>query len=178
MKLLLRLIAGLTGLILLLILVGFLLPRHYRVERRTVVPAPAEAVFPLFADLRAWRSWSAWHERDPGMKVTYSDPSAGSGAWSQWESATEGNGRMTITAHEPPQRVLYRLEFPDMGMSSTGQLALQPAAGGVEMVWTNEGDLGMNPVSRWFGLFLDGMIGPDFERGLARLKAVAERPGK
>ncbi len=34
--------------------------------------------------------------------------------------------------------------------------------------------LGMNPLHRWFGLFLDRMIGPDFERGLARVKPLVE----
>ena len=35
--------------------------------------------------------------------------------------------------------------------------------------------LGMNPVMRWMGLMIDGPIGADYERGLARLKNVAEQ---
>jgi len=41
-------------------------------------------------------------------------------------------------------------------------------------VWVDAGDLGLNPLSHWFGLFLDRMIGPDFEAGLAKLKALCE----
>jgi len=37
-------------------------------------------------------------------------------------------------------------------------------------------DLGAGPIRRYFGLFMDGMIGPDYERGLGRLKTLAEAP--
>jgi hypothetical protein len=32
----------------------------------------------------------------------------------------------------------------------------------------------MNPLFRWFGLFIEKMIGPDFEKGLANMKKLAE----
>ena len=35
--------------------------------------------------------------------------------------------------------------------------------------------MGKNPLFHWLALFADGMVGPDFEAGLARLKQVAER---
>jgi hypothetical protein len=34
--------------------------------------------------------------------------------------------------------------------------------------------MGGNPVNRWFGLFMDRLVGPDFEAGLGNLKRVAE----
>jgi hypothetical protein len=40
--------------------------------------------------------------------------------------------------------------------------------------WTNEGEMGGNPINRWFGLMMDRMVGPDFEAGLANLKKLAE----
>lgn len=178
MKLLLRLLGGLAVLLLLLSVAAFFLPRQYRVERSIVIKARADQVFLQFADLRAWKNWGAWQERDPGMKLTYSEKSSGVGAWSAWESKSEGNGRMTITGSEAGVRISYRLEFPDMGTSSTGTMELQPVDGGVRLVWIDAGDLGMNPLFRWFGLFLDRMIGRDFERGLAKLKSLVEAAPK
>ena len=81
---------------------------------------------------------------------------------------------MTITEISA-SKVTYRLEFPDMGMQSTGTMEVAPGAGGVRLRWADSGDLGLNPMSRWGGLFLDKMIGPDFERGLANLKRRIER---
>lgn len=39
-------------------------------------------------------------------------------------------------------------------------------------------DLGANPLARYFGLWMDGMVGPDFEEGLGRLKALSEAQPK
>ncbi len=178
MKLILKLLGGLAALVLLLVVVAFFLPQTYRTERSVVINAKPETVYAQLADLKAWKNWSAWHERDPAMKLSYSEKPTGIGAWSAWESKTEGNGKMTFTAVEPAKKVTYTLEFPDMNMVSTGSLELQPASGGVRAVWVTAGDLGMNPMNRWFGLFLDKMIGPDFEKGLAKLKGLAEAAPK
>lgn len=178
MKTLLRILAGLVALILLLVGVAFFLPSTYRVERSTVIQAPPEAVFSRVGDLRRWKEWGAWHERDPAMKLTYSEQSNAVGSWSAWESASQGNGRMTITRLEAPGRLVYKLEFPDMGTSSEGTMTLVPAGGGVKVIWVDQGNLGLSPLFRWFGLFIDRMIGPDFEQGLAKLKRLAEASPK
>ncbi len=174
MKLLLRILGGLAALVVALLLAAFFFPREYRIERTITINAKVETVFPLFADLKRWKDWGAWQERDPGMKTSYSEKSAEVGAWSTWESKSEGNGRMTITTLEPLKRVVYKLEFPDMDMGSIGSMTVEAAGGGVKVSWVDAGDLGMNPVHRWFGLFLDKLIGKDFDRGLQNLKRLAE----
>lgn len=173
MKILLKILGGFAVLLLLLVLVAFLLPRHYRIERTLVMKARPEAIHAQVADLRAWKNWGAWQEKDPAMKLTYSEKSTGVGAWSAWESKTEGNGKMTITS-VTPAKIVYDLEFPDFGSKSQGYMELLPDAAGTKVVWVDAGDLGMNPMSRWFGLFLDKMIGPDFERGLSNLAKKVE----
>ncbi len=178
MKLLLRLLGGLAALVLLLVLIAFVLPRHFHIERAAVIQAAPDTVYSHVGDLRQWQKWTAWHERDPQMKLSFSENTAGVGAWSAWESETEGNGKMTITANEPPHHVRYTLEFPDFGMVSTGSVSVEPATGGVRVVWISEGDLGLNPMNRWFGLWMDGMVGGDFEHGLAKLKRITEAAPK
>jgi len=174
MNILLKFLGGLAVLVLLLVLIAFALPRHYRIERSLVMKAKPEAVLAQVADLSAWKNWGAWQERDPGMKLTYSNPTTGVGAWSAWESKSEGNGKMTISELSDA-KVTYQLEFPDMGTSSTGSIELRAQAGGIEVVWVDAGDLGMNPMNRWFGLILDKLIAPDFERGLANLRRLVEK---
>ncbi|MBA4137251.1 MAG: polyketide cyclase [Opitutus sp.] len=175
MKLILRLLGGLAAFIVALVLAAYLLPRHYRVERSIVIQAPAAAIFPRLADMREWRTWGVWFERDPEIKNSYSPEQMVIGAWSAWESKKEGNGRATLTAIEPWQRLVYRLEFPDLGTVSTGAFALTAESTGTRVVWSDEGDLGFNPLNRWFGLFLDKLVGPDFEAGLAKLKRTSEK---
>jgi hypothetical protein len=174
MKLLLKILGGLAAAIVALLLAAFFFPREYRIERTITINAKPETVFALCGDLGRWKDWGAWQERDPGMKITQSEKTTGVGAWNAWISKSEGNGKMTITAYEPLKRVVYNLEFPDMGMGSIGSVTLESAGAGVKVIWVDAGDLGMNPMSRWFGLFLDRIIGPDFERGLVNLKRLAE----
>ena len=175
MKLILHLLGGLAALIVALVAIAYLLPRHYRVERSLVINAPAPVLFPKLADMREWKAWGVWFERDPEIKNSYSPDQMVIGAWSSWESKKEGNGRATLTAIEPARRLVYRLEFPDLGTVSTGTFVLTTEGAGTRVVWSDEGDLGFNPLNRWFGLFLDKLVGPDFEAGLAKLKRIAEK---
>jgi uncharacterized protein YndB with AHSA1/START domain len=174
MKTLLKLLGGVAAFILGLVATSFVLPREYRVERSVVINAPAATVFPMAADMRNWAKWTVWHERDPEIKNTYSPEQAVVGAWSAWESKKEGNGKSTLTAVELNQRLVYKLEFPDFGMVSTGTFVFAAEGNATKVTWSDEGDLGMNPMSRWFGLLLDKMVGADFEAGLAKLKRVTE----
>ena len=170
MKILLKAVAAVVALVLALALVGFILPGHYRVERTA-------AIFPLVGDLKAWSQWGVWFKRDPAMQVAYSPATTGVGAWSEWKSKSQGDGKMTITSVQAPEHFEYRIEFPAMGMAATGTMALAPAADGATQVRMGmEGDLGHSPVNRWFGLFMDRMIGPDFDAGLANLRKISEAP--
>ena len=177
MKLVAWIFGGLVGLWVLLLLVGFVLPGHYRVERSTVIAARPAAVYPLVGDLRAWRQWGVWFGRDPAMQLGYSPATAEVGAWSQWKSKSQGDGKMTITAVRPPEYFEYRMEFSDMGMASKGTMELAAAPDGTTRVtMAMEGDLGRSPINRWFGLFMDRLVGPDFDGGLANLKRISEAP--
>jgi uncharacterized protein YndB with AHSA1/START domain len=174
MKWLVRTIGGLAALAVLLLVIGLLLPSHFRVERMANINAPAEKVYALIADPREWKRWTVWNQRDPAMKIDYSGPASGVGARWAWQSKTEGNGEMEFTETLPNQRVGYKLSFPDLGMQSAGVVTIAPASAGVRVSWTNEGEMGANPINRWFGLFMDRMVGKDFDAGLANLKRLAE----
>jgi len=167
----LALIALLAG----LLLGGLLLSPKFQVSRTVQIQASPEAVYALVASPRQWKLWSVWNQRDPAMQIEYSGPESGAGAVWAWKSKTEGDGTMSFTAAEPGRRVAYALYFPDFGTTSHGELRLQARNGGTELSWTMDGDMVKNPLFHWLALFADGMVGPDFEAGLARLKQVAER---
>jgi hypothetical protein len=83
---------------------------------------------------------------------------------------------MTFTAAEPERRLAYDLFFPDYGTTSQGDLRFAPEGGATRVSWTMNGDMGRNPLFRWFALFADRMVGKDFDTGLANLKTLAEQP--
>lgn len=153
---------------------GMLMPSAIKVERTTVIAAPPAKIYALIVDPRAWPKWEAWSRRDPSMKTTYAGAPSGPGAKWSW-TGKDGPGEMELTAAEPDKSVSYSIFFPDGGMRATGQLVLTPEPGGTRVDWKSGGDVGKNPVMRWFVPFLDNLIGKDFAEGLAGLKAVAEK---
>lgn len=155
---------------------GMLLSPKFQIARSELVQAAPDKVYALVAAPRSWQQWSAWNQRDPAMTITYSGPDSGPGAAWDWKSATQGNGGMRLTAAEPPQRIAYEIRFEGFDRPSTGELRFKPVGAGTEVTWTMDGDMGSNPLYRWFALFSDRMIGPDFSEGLANLKRVAEKP--
>lgn len=173
MKLALKILKYLVGLLVLLVAIAFLLPSGYSAQRSVTINAPAEKVFPLIANQKEWKRWSLWNQRDPNMVLAYSGPEAAAGAKWAWKSKSEGNGGMEWSAVEANKRVGYILTMEGM-TPSTGDLFVTPEGSGSKVTWTMTGDAGMNPMFRWFGLFMDKLVGPDFEAGLKNLKKLAE----
>lgn len=160
------------------VILGFAMtkPPTFHVERSIVTSAPAAAVFPFVNDLHRFPEWSPWQELDPAMKVDYSGAESGVGASYHWKGNDKvGEGRMTITDTAPDANVVMKLEFMGaMASTNTTTFALAPEGEGTKITWSMDGksDL-MTKVMSVF-MSMDAVIGKDFERGLAKLKTVAE----
>jgi uncharacterized protein YndB with AHSA1/START domain len=176
MKVLKVLLIAVVALLLVVVAAGQMLSPRYTVSRTLAINAAPEKIYALIADPRGWKQWSAWNQRDPAMAIEYSGPASGTGAVWAWKSKSQGDGRMTFTSAEAPKRLGYELYFPDFNSTSTGDFRLDANGGATQVTWSMDGDMGSNPAYRWLGLFMDRMVGPDFDAGLARLKALAEKP--
>jgi uncharacterized protein YndB with AHSA1/START domain len=150
----------------------------YTVERAQTIDAPPERVFEQIADFHRWRAWSPWEDLDPDLQRTYSGAEAGTGAVYAWSGNRKaGQGRMEMTQAVVPSRVEVDLRFEKpFKAQSTTVFAIAPSGDGARVTWTMSGPKTF--MVRVMGLFrsMDQMVGKDFEKGLARLKAVAERP--
>ena len=154
---------------------AYLLPREVTIARSIEVNAPADQVFPHVNSMKATEGWSPWLERDPDVKLTYSGPDEGVGATLSWVSDQPdvGVGTQVIVTSEPDSRVETDLDFGDMGTAKAAFI-LDAAGEGTTVTWTLVADMGNSPVGRWMGLMMDGLVGPDYEAGLANLKALVE----
>lgn len=175
MKILLRIVGFLVLIVALLIGIGFTLPSTFAVERSVVINAPAEKIYPALADVKRWAEWGIWYQRDPAMQVTYSAETTGVGATSSWKSRTQGNGSAKLTKLEAPKLVEFELAFEGFDRPSLGQYVLEPSGSGTKVRWIMRGDVGASPINRWFAKFMDGLVGKDFEAGLAKLKTNSEK---
>ena len=176
MKIIQWTLAVLGAVVLLLVAAGFLIPSSFKVERSAVINATPKKIYDLVVEPRQWAKWSVWNQRDPNMKITYTGPPFGMGAKWEWVSKTEGSGSMEFTRVEPDRAVEYSLSFPEYNMRSAGAIRLEPSGSATKVTWNNAGDVGGNPLKHYLTLMMDRMVGPDFEGGLANLKALAEKP--
>ena len=175
MRRLARLAGGLVAVALLAVIVGLFMPASWRLERSIVIEVPPERLYPLVATPRRWHEWAMWNRRDPASRPSFFGPESGADAGWEWDSRTEGKGRMTLLSADPGRALTYELLLPDMASTSTGSIVLQPQGAATRVTWTNTGSLGRNPLKHLLAPFMDRWIGPDFEAGLANLKVLAER---
>lgn len=166
---------SLGSLVLVLILVGFFLPRKVHVARSILIDCPKETIFPHLNNLQHFVNWSPWTEKDPNMKQTFSGPESGTGCTYEWEGDRKkvGSGSMCITNSIENQRVETDLNFGKQGTAQANWI-LETKDAKTKVIWTLDTDMGVNPIGRYFGLFMDKMIGPDYEHGLNKLKAKLE----
>jgi len=152
-------------------------PSHYRVERSATMNAPAPVVFNQVNDFHKWDAWSPWAKLDPNMKTTFEDAPAGTGAVYSWTGNNDvGEGRMTITDSKPGELVKIKLEFiKPFAATSDTVFNFKPQGNQTAVTWTMDGQ--NNFIGKAFCMFMnmDKMVGGDFEKGLAQMKAVAEK---
>ena len=170
-----NILIGLAVLIALFVGVAFLLPQNAHVERSAVMTASPEEIYAVVNDMSRFNEWSPWAKLDPETKYTIDGPPAGVGAKMSWSSKNEnvGSGSQEIIESTPFSHVKTKLDFGGQVASAT--FTFEPAEGGTKVTWGFDSDLGMNPISRYFGLMFDSMIGKDYESGLSNLKAIVEK---
>jgi len=149
----------------------------YRVERSLPMQASPARIYEQIADFHRWPSWSPWEDVDPELSRTYSGPESGTGAAYAWSGNRKaGKGRMQVTDASEPSRVQIELVF-EKPLKANNDLvfSIESEGTGSRVTWVMTGR--KNLALRAMGLFtsMEKLIGPDFERGLARLRATTEQ---
>lgn len=172
-----KILIGLIVVIAAVVGGAFLLPDTTRVARSIEIAAPPAKIYGILSTLKRGNEWSPWAELDPKMQQTFSGPDQGVGAKMSWKSdnGQVGSGTQEIVAATPDKSLDVKLTMEGMGESMAG-FDLAPAGAGTKVTWRFDTSPTRNPVARYMGLMLDSMLGPDFEKGLAKLKTVAEKP--
>ena len=150
----------------------------FEVQRSTSIAADPARVLGLIDDFHKWPEWSPWEDLDPAMSRTYSGPDSGVGAHYAWKgNRRAGEGWMEITG-TAPDRVDIELAFmKPMRNTQQVEFVITPTSTATDVTWRMSGQhegLMMNLFSKVMSM--DKLVGRDFEKGLARLKAAAEAP--
>ena len=148
---------------------------EFEVTREATIAAPRQKVFDLLADFHRWPEWSPWEDLDPEMQRTHSGAPSGRGAVYEWKGNRKaGQGRMEITAAEPPGRLQIALQFlKPFKSSNTTTFELSDEGAGTHVTWRMVGPKTF--ATRIMGIFssMDKLVGRDFEKGLQQLSTAA-----
>ena len=148
----------------------------YTITRSVVVDTEPASVHALVDDFHEWTKWSPWEDVDPALQRTYSGADRGVGAHYAWSGNRKaGQGSMEIVGSTPEQ-IDVRLVFekPWKAENPVAFRFTPTSAGTTEVSWTMTGE-NQGMAALFAKVFnMDKMLGKDFDRGLSRLKAVAE----
>lgn len=176
MQVLYIILGALAAVVLGLFVFSLFLSSRIKVERSLTMAARPEVVFQEVDNLHNWGRWSPWHQLDPEMKIVYGEKERGAGASYSWESKKRnvGSGSLTITESRSYEYIAININFQERS-TAKGYFRLEPAGEGTLVTWGMDMDMGHNPASKLMGMMLGKWVGRDYEKGLRRLAAAAER---
>ena len=151
-------------------------PAEFRVSRTARIAAKPPAVFAQVNDFHKWDAWNPWAKLDPTMKQSYGGAPAGAGAVYTWVGNSQvGEGRMTLTESRPSDLIRIKMEFlKPFASTSTAEFTFRPEGDHTVVTWSMEGRNNFMAKAIHLVMNMDKMIGGQFEKGLAQMKAAAE----
>ena len=137
-------------------------------------------MFVLVNDFHNWQAWSPWAKLDPAAKNTFEGPAAGKGAIFKWSGNEQvGEGIMTITESHPNDRILIKIEFlRPMSNTNSVEFTFKPEEDKTRVTWSMSGRKDFTSKAFCLVMDMDKLVGGQFEKGLATLKAIAETKPK
>lgn len=166
------------GLIAIEVIAGLLAPKKCHVERTVVINAPRALVFTHVNYWKNWQDWSPWAERDSTMLATVEGPDGQKESICKWvgDPKLTGSGEMISTGVIENKELKYHLHFSEhIESESEGYVKLADVDDGIQVTWAFYGETPFPRNVMMLLIDMDGMVGPDFERGLALLKDIVEK---
>jgi len=161
-------------LVFITLLLGFVGPKKYQVERTAVIAASPEVVWPYTSSGKAFQEWSPFRKMDTTATVEFFGTEGSVGSGFKWEGKKSGKGEQTYTVLEPGKTATSHLKFytPFGLMESDAYMNLEPDPGGTKLTWGVMGE--NNFVGRIMQSMsnMDKMMGPIFEDGLNDLNTL------
>lgn len=146
MRWLLYVVGGLAMLGVLVVAIGYALPRAHVASRAATLPAPPDRVWAALVDVASYPRW-----RSDVAAVEILPARDGRPAWRErsrrGDAVTYAFERMA-----PPTRLTATITDPSLPFGGSWEYALEPDARGTRLVVTEYGDV-RNPVFRFVSRF-------------------------
>lgn len=168
---------GLAVLVAIFLIIVAMQPAEFTIVRSTKIAASPSKVFPLVNNLRMWQLWSPWEKLDPQMNKVYEGSDEGAGATYAWNGNNKvGEGRITILDSKPSDQIDIRLDFiRPFKATNDVEFTFKPEGNATNVTWKMDGRNSFMAKAFCMFMNMDKMVGADFEKGLAAMKAEAEK---
>lgn len=178
MDVLKKILIGIVGFIILVLITGLFIDGEYGVERDVTVELPKAEVYDFVKYLKNQDEFSVWAKMDPDMKKGFTGTDAKVGCVASWESDNEdvGKGEQEITGITPGERIDYELRFiePFESSSDAWMTTTAVAENSTRIVWGFSGKMDYPMNLMLLMMDMEGMIGKDLQTGLDNLKIILE----
>ena len=176
-RLLLRIVLVLAALAATVVVVGMILPRNYSTSHSIEIDGSPEEIYPLIAEMRQWRRWSAWGDHIKGLELTYSGPESGAGASMSWKDPRPNerfDGQLSLTSANSPTDLEYTSAIGQIPMD--GRIELKRLGDNrTQVSWSAAGRLPSGAAYGYLALTYEGLLRTNFlEPSLAKLKNIVE----
>ena len=159
-------LAGLVGIVLAIVVVGFLIPKQHVASRALVLRQKPEDVFALISDFKSAPTWRS------EVRQVELLPEANEHARFR-EIGSTGALTMEVTQWNPPRRMVTRIADKGLPFGGSWIFEIAPTAGGCQLNITERGEI-YNPVFRFVSRFILG-----YERTLnTYLQSVSRKFGE
>lgn len=174
MKIIKILGAILGALVLIVLILGVIAPSHTHVERSTIVNAPYDHVWSYVSNFEGMEKWSPWRELDPNQSTTIENDGAVGALYTWSGNDSVGKGEQTITNITENEVVTHLHFLEPFDAQADATTTLEESEDGVKVTWSYDADspFPMNAMNLFMNM--DEMLGPDFQKGMDKLKVIAE----
>ena len=165
-----------VALVVILLVAPLFMSKDYQVEKSITINKPKTEIFNYIKSLKNQDNFSKWAKMDPNMKKSSKGTDETVGFTTMWEGNSDvGKGEQEIKKITEGQRMDFELRF-EKPMKDVAQAYMTTDSVAPNQTLVKWGITGhMNYPMNIMGVFMNKMLGGDFETGLANLKALQEK---
>jgi hypothetical protein len=167
----------LTGLTLMFIIIGLVIPSSVKISRGIIIDVDSSTVYQHLTNVKEWGSWIPWVTTQEGAIVQTSQTINAPGAFFTWRGLNDKNSGTITLLTLSPSLITTKYELKGMN-DSEGGFRLRSIPNNLsqtEVQWFMEYKLKWYPWERFYGIFMDHIIGPSFEKGLQELRNYIDK---
>jgi uncharacterized protein YndB with AHSA1/START domain len=180
MKILRGIIIFLGSVLILWLVIAAFVSGKCQYEKSISINAPAEKVWQYTNTLKTMDTWNPKNDADPGMKKDWSGTTGQPGEKMCWTSSknTAVKGCQEIIKLDPAEkRIDTSITYaPPYESSANAYVKVVPEGSGSKVTWGFTSEIPYPFTLMKVFMDMESSVGKDYQKGLSRLKEMAERP--